>query len=208
VNRSGDAARPLRVRRARARSRVSGEEADQLGPLALGQAAERLRVSDPAVGQDPARTEPIFGSTKSRSRTLAVRTHRGGLTRICASSTVPAASSRFSFARADRTSFACCRARRRCSRDPRGTVRLPAATRAILRACRRRTSSRRRSLVASPADHERQPSRHALADRSPSRCRRRAKKRHGTCSPLRGRLHSVTRARASIRSQAASQPEP
>ena len=70
----------------------------------------------------PALTEPICGSTKSRSRSLAVRAHAGGQARICASSISPAARSRFSLARAERTSFACSRARRRCSRDRPGTL--------------------------------------------------------------------------------------
>jgi hypothetical protein len=79
-------------------------------------------------------TEPIFGSTTSTSRTRAVRTEAGGSARICASSIVPAASSFFSFALADRTSFARCSACRRCSRDRRGTPApaLAAGTSAIL----------------------------------------------------------------------------
>ena len=69
----------------------------------------------------PALTEPICGSTKSRSRSLAFRAHAGGQARICASSIFPDASSFFSSALAVRTSFACSRARRRCSRDLPGT---------------------------------------------------------------------------------------
>src|SRR5665213_434908 len=66
-------------------------------------------------------TEPIFGSTKRRSRTRAVLTHGGGSARICASSIFPEASSFFSSALAVRTSFACSSARSRCSRDLLGT---------------------------------------------------------------------------------------
>ena len=82
----------------------------------------------------PALTEPIFGSAKRRSRTLAVRRHSGGWARICASSIFPDARSFFSCALADRISLASCRARRRCSRDLPGTLAfaLPADTRAIL----------------------------------------------------------------------------
>jgi hypothetical protein len=61
-------------------------------------------------------TEPIFGSTKRTSRTLAVRTHSAGRARIWASS-IPDARSFFSRALADRVSLASCGACRRCSRD-------------------------------------------------------------------------------------------
>src|SRR5712691_8296073 len=82
----------------------------------------------------PALTEPIFGSAKSTSRTLAVRTYAGGRARICAGSIFPNARSFFSFALADRISLASRNARRRCSRDPLGTLAfaLPADTRVIL----------------------------------------------------------------------------
>ncbi len=82
----------------------------------------------------PALTEPIFGSAKRTSRTLAVRTHSGGRARICGSSIFPDARSFFSFALADRISFASRSARRRCSRDLPGTLAfaLPADTLAIL----------------------------------------------------------------------------
>ena len=86
-------------------------------------------------------TEPIFGSTKRTSRTRAVLTHGGGSARICASSIVPDASSFFSSALAVRTSFACSRARSRCSRDLRGT---PAAA---LLSDTLRFSSQNRPLV-------------------------------------------------------------
>ncbi len=72
----------------------------------------------------PALTDPILGSTKSRSRTGAVSTHAGGLARICANPIFPEASSFFSCARAERTSFACSSARRRCSRDRLGSLAL------------------------------------------------------------------------------------
>src|SRR5712691_5586465 len=82
----------------------------------------------------PALTEPIFGSAKSTSRTLAVRTYSGGWARICAGSIFPEARSFFSRARADRISLASRNARRRCSRDLPGTLAfaLPADTRVSL----------------------------------------------------------------------------
>ena len=82
----------------------------------------------------PALTEPIFGSAKRTSRTLAVRTHSGGWERICVSSIFPAARSFFSCALADRISLASRNARRRCSRDLPGALAfaLPADTWAIL----------------------------------------------------------------------------
>src|SRR5712691_4850255 len=82
----------------------------------------------------PALTEPIFGSAKRTSRTLAVRTYSGGWARICAGSIFPDASSFFSCALADRISLASRSARRRCSRDLPGTVAfaLPTDTQAIL----------------------------------------------------------------------------
>src|ERR1035437_3554224 len=66
-------------------------------------------------------TEPIFGSTKRRSRTRAVLIHGGGSARICTSSIFPDASFFFSSALAVRTSFACSSACSRCSRDLPGT---------------------------------------------------------------------------------------
>src|ERR1035437_5230774 len=86
-------------------------------------------------------TEPIFGSTKRTSRTRAVLTHGGGSARICASSIFLEASSFFSSALAVRTSFACSRARSRCSRDLPGTP-APALLSATLR-----FSSQNRLLV-------------------------------------------------------------
>jgi hypothetical protein len=82
----------------------------------------------------PALTEPIFGSAKRTSRTLAVRRHSGGWARISASSILPDARSFFSCALANRISLASRRARRRCSRDLPETLAfaLPADTRAIL----------------------------------------------------------------------------
>src|SRR6266511_5870364 len=81
----------------------------------------------------PALTEPIFGSAKRTSRTLAVRRYSGGWARICASSIFPDASSFFSCALADRISLASRSARRRCSRDLPGTLAsaLPTDTRAL-----------------------------------------------------------------------------
>ena len=66
-------------------------------------------------------TEPIFGSTKRRSRTRAVLTHGGGSARICTSLIVPDARFFFSSALAIRISFACSSERSRCSRDLPGT---------------------------------------------------------------------------------------
>jgi hypothetical protein len=63
----------------------------------------------------PALTDPILGSTTSRSRTLAVRAQAGGRARIAASPTLPVARSLFSLALLVRTWFACFSARRRCS---------------------------------------------------------------------------------------------
>jgi hypothetical protein len=69
----------------------------------------------------PARTEPIFGTTKRTSRIRAVLTQAGGSERIGTSPIFPDASCFFSSALAARTSFACTSARRRCSRDLPGT---------------------------------------------------------------------------------------
>jgi hypothetical protein len=91
------------------------------------------------------RNGSIFGSASSSSRSLAVLTHAGGSARICASSSLPEASSFFSFARASRISFACCRARRHCSRDLPGTAAgaVPTDTQAIVRARSRGRSTAR-----------------------------------------------------------------
>jgi hypothetical protein len=49
----------------------------------------------------PALTEPIFGSAKRTSRTLAVRRYSGGWARICAGSIFPDAYGKLATARAD-----------------------------------------------------------------------------------------------------------
>ena len=78
---------------------------------------------------------PIFGNTSSSSCSLAVLTHSGGSARICASSSLPEASSFFSFAGASRISFACCtQALFTQSGRNRRRGALPTDTQAMLRA--------------------------------------------------------------------------
>lgn len=87
---------------------------DQFGPLAIGQAGERLRVRDAALGEDPAGFDRADPRQHQEEIAHPRCPHaRGGSARIGASSSLPAARSCFSFARADRTSFACCSASKR-----------------------------------------------------------------------------------------------
>ena len=64
-------------------SGLAVEEANQFGALALGEAAHRLRLADPALVQEPgALTRPNLGTAMSMSKTFAVETYSGGSSRI------------------------------------------------------------------------------------------------------------------------------
>ena len=55
------------------------EEVNQLLPLAVGEAADRLRLADPALVEEArAFTRPNFGTAMSMSKTFAVETYSGG----------------------------------------------------------------------------------------------------------------------------------
>ena len=83
------------------------EEVDELGALALGEAADGLRLADPAwLSSRAAFTRPNLGTAMSMSKTFAVETNSGGVRRICSMWTRPALRSRLSCARRTRTSFA------------------------------------------------------------------------------------------------------
>ena len=66
------------------------EEANQLLALAVGEAADRLRLADAAlVEQARAFTRPNLGTAMSMSKTFAVETYSGGSARICSIETRP-----------------------------------------------------------------------------------------------------------------------
>jgi hypothetical protein len=87
-------------RQGTAELRTVVEELDELGPLPLGEAADRLRLTYPAwFRRRAALTRPNFGTAMSMSKTFAVETYSGGSSGMPSMLSSPAFRSRLSCAR-------------------------------------------------------------------------------------------------------------